>query len=184
MSGQTQTQTETVRFPIYVSGKVVKGFGRGSSELGIPTANIEAEVIKSIPLSTGIYFGWSQLSTTEDDFKQLSKDQQDYLKSILVKHDSKMFSPVYMMSASLGYNPFYENEEKALEIHLLNKFNCDFYGLTINSLICGKIREEANFISLEALIKAIHNDIEETRRQLEIDTWHSFKKDDRYFVNL
>lgn len=73
MSGQTQTQTETVRFPIYVSGKVVKGFGLGSSELGIPTANIEAEVIKSIPLSTGIYFGWSQLSTTEDDFKQLSK---------------------------------------------------------------------------------------------------------------
>jgi len=27
-------------FPYYVEGEVVKGFGRGSKELGIPTGNI------------------------------------------------------------------------------------------------------------------------------------------------
>jgi riboflavin kinase len=46
-----------------MEGTVVKGFGRGSRQLGIPTANIDpsgsAEQLQG--LCNGVYFGWAQL---------------------------------------------------------------------------------------------------------------------------
>ena len=35
--------------PIFLFGDVVKGFGRGSRQLGIPTANFPESVVKSLP---------------------------------------------------------------------------------------------------------------------------------------
>jgi FAD synthase len=37
-----------MKFPYYASGEVVKGFGRGSKELGIPTANYPTSVVRYI----------------------------------------------------------------------------------------------------------------------------------------
>ena len=40
--------------PVYLTGMVVHGFGRGSKELGIPTANLDKEaVLSSVQLPTG-----------------------------------------------------------------------------------------------------------------------------------
>ncbi|MCL4137092.1 UNVERIFIED_CONTAM: hypothetical protein GTU68_061959 [Idotea baltica] len=74
--------------PLFVCGKVVKGFGRGSKELGIPTANLSEEVIDHLPedLKPGIYYGLS------------SVDQ----------------GSVYKMVLSVGWNPFYNNEKKSM----------------------------------------------------------------------
>lgn len=48
---------------VKLAGKVVKGFGRGSRELGIPTANLEPEAlgatVDSVP--AGVYFGWASV---------------------------------------------------------------------------------------------------------------------------
>ncbi|KAK3078799.1 hypothetical protein LTS18_006593, partial [Coniosporium uncinatum] len=52
-------------FPLKLSGKVIKGFGRGSKELGIPTANIPLAGLSvggNEDLESGIYFGWASLS--------------------------------------------------------------------------------------------------------------------------
>lgn len=50
-------------FPFRMEGEVISGFGRGSKELGIPTANLpvddENTWIKNI--DSGIYFGWASL---------------------------------------------------------------------------------------------------------------------------
>ncbi|EGD79973.1 hypothetical protein PTSG_13009 [Salpingoeca rosetta] len=45
-----------------LEGKVVKGFGRGSKELGIPTANFPEDVVEGLPesMTQGIYYGWAQ----------------------------------------------------------------------------------------------------------------------------
>ena len=47
--------------PIVMEGRVVEGFGRGSSQMGIPTANIEPgplkDTLEGLPL--GVYFGWA-----------------------------------------------------------------------------------------------------------------------------
>lgn len=52
--------------PIAVAAAVVRGFGRGSKELGIPTANLCMEELadKGNALDTGIYFGWAMKSGT------------------------------------------------------------------------------------------------------------------------
>ena len=87
------------------SGVVVKGFGRGSKELGIPTgnisfslpfyikylANLDEETVASLPsdLATGIYYGWAQLL------------------------DSNYSYIIYPMVMSIGWNPFYKNEKKS-----------------------------------------------------------------------
>ncbi|XP_015363817.1 PREDICTED: putative riboflavin kinase isoform X2 [Diuraphis noxia] len=107
--------------PFYASGLVVKGFGRGSKDLGIPTANFSRDVIKDLPenINTGVYFGWAQ-----------------------VDH-----SPVYMMVMSIGWNPFYQNVEKSMEIHILKQFDEDFYGSNLKVKVVGFIRPELNFNS-------------------------------------
>ena len=42
-----------------LEGAVVRGFGRGSSKMGVPTANIEAGPLAQAlaPLPLGVYFG-------------------------------------------------------------------------------------------------------------------------------
>ncbi|CAB1319477.1 unnamed protein product [Coregonus sp. 'balchen'] len=47
--------------PYFCRGEVVRGFGRGSKELGIPTANFPDSVVEDLPddISTGIYYGWA-----------------------------------------------------------------------------------------------------------------------------
>ncbi|MBA0745627.1 hypothetical protein Gogos_008198 [Gossypium gossypioides] len=74
--------------PWYISGPVIKGFGRGSKVLGIPTANLSPKG-HSILLSehpSGVYFGWAGLSTRG----------------------------VYKMVMSIGWNPYFNNAEKTI----------------------------------------------------------------------
>lgn len=51
-------------FPIRVEAQVIRGFGRGSRELGIPTANIRPEDIPGIfeHQASGIYYGYAQVN--------------------------------------------------------------------------------------------------------------------------
>ena len=63
-------------------------------------------------------------------------------------------------------NPFYKNTKKTVEPHLLSVFPADFYGEELRLVVCGYLRPEANFPSLEALMAAIHGDIDGTRARL------------------
>ena len=53
-----------------------------------------------------------------------------------------------------------------MEPHLLSVFPADFYGEELRLVVCGYLRPEANFPSLEALMTAIHGDIAATRARL------------------
>ncbi|PIA65599.1 hypothetical protein AQUCO_00100830v1 [Aquilegia coerulea] len=118
--------------PWYIGGPVIKGFGRGSKVLGIPTANLSAEGYSTILAEhpSGVYFGWARLSTRG----------------------------VYKMVMSIGWNPYFHNTEKTIEPWLLHDFSEDFYGEELHLAIVGYIRPEANFPSLESLISKIYED--------------------------
>lgn len=49
--------------PICLEGDVTTGFGRGSKQLGVPTANLPPEPLAAAlaALPTGVYFGWARL---------------------------------------------------------------------------------------------------------------------------
>lgn len=98
--------------PLFLEGKVCKGFGRGSKELGCPTgtcvnfndecpltynfestsltflANFDENVEKLLPAEvlSGVYFGWAQVEN----------------------------GPVYKMVMSIGWNPFFKNEKRSI----------------------------------------------------------------------
>ncbi|WAR16274.1 RIFK-like protein [Mya arenaria] len=79
----------TNKLPYFTEGNVVKGFGRGSKELGIPTANFPIEIVQQLPeeITAGVYYGWAQVDE----------------------------GPVFKMVMSIGWNPYYKNTVKSME---------------------------------------------------------------------
>ncbi|EKV04497.1 Riboflavin kinase, putative [Penicillium digitatum] len=159
-------------FPVRLSGPVIKGFGRGSKDLGIPTANIPADDLseKHPELKTGVYYGVVALDpkTYHPETSEGSTSTAVVLPAVL----------------SIGYNPFYKNTVRSVEIHIMpalaepsptatgqegqTKFNRlpDFYKTRLNLLILGYIRPEFDYVSLEALVEDIRVDCEVARESL------------------
>ena len=54
-----------------------------------------------------------------------------------------------------------------MEPHLLHVFPADFYGAELRLCVVGYLRPEASFPSLDALITAIHADIDAARSGLD-----------------
>jgi len=78
---------------------------------------------------------------------------------------------------SVGWNPYYKNTVRSVEIHILHEFGRDFYGHHLNILILGFIRPEYDYVSVESLIDDIKTDIEVTRRSLDRDPYLKLKDD-------
>ena len=138
--------------PIRMSSKVVRGYGRGSKDLGVPTANLDprsegyrGRSFEELP--TGIYWGFCRIGSEPT---------------------------VYATACSIGYNPTYGNETKTVEPHLIapdenderrRASSCgesvlgDFYGESLRMSLVGYLRPELPFEGLERLIEAIKNDI-------------------------
>lgn len=55
------------------------------------------------------------------------------------------------MAMNMGWNPFFKNTKKSVEIHLIHEFKEDFYGAELQSVVVGYIRPEATFGSLGLL---------------------------------
>jgi len=149
--GGTDTAAIMSKLPHYAEGTIVKGFGRGSSELGFPTANFTEDVIENLPkeLVGGIYWGYANVDR----------------------------GPVYGMVMSIGWNPFYNNEKRAMETHILHQFDGDLYDKHLKVVIVGFLRPELNFNSLEELKTAIANDISNANAELDKPEFKQFKED-------
>lgn len=59
----------------------------------------------------------------------------------------------------------------------MHPFNTDLYGRKLKVCICGYLRPEKNFDSLESLVQAIKKDISDAEEQLDTDPFKSFKTD-------
>ncbi|KAA8592191.1 hypothetical protein FQN60_017646 [Etheostoma spectabile] len=142
--------------PYFCRGEVIRGFGRGSKELGIPTANFPDSVVDNLPadIGTGIYYGWACVGNGD----------------------------VYKMVMSIGWNPYYKNTKKSMETHVIHTFKEDFYGEILSVVMAGYIRPERSYNSLEALIAAINSDIEEAKVKLELPE-HLKLRDDNFFTS-
>ncbi|PVD36297.1 hypothetical protein C0Q70_03275 [Pomacea canaliculata] len=111
--------------PYFAEGIVVKGYGRGSKELGIPTANFTEDVVRHLPcnLICGVYYGWACVDN----------------------------GPVLPMVTSIGWNPYYHNTVKTMETHILHRFKEDFYGSHLKVILLGYIRDMEDYSSLGML---------------------------------
>jgi riboflavin kinase/FMN adenylyltransferase len=121
-----------------VRGTVVEGDRRGR-ELGFPTANVAVPEELCLP-APGIYAG---TFTGGDGVERAA-------------------------AVSLGHRPTFYSDQAylLLEAYLLD-FSGDLYGQTASVGFVERIRAEERFDSVEALVAAMHRDVEAARRVLE-----------------
>ncbi|KAM4062964.1 riboflavin kinase domain-containing protein [Hirsutella rhossiliensis] len=146
-------------YPLQMEGKVIAGFGRGSKELGIPTANLPVDAsltswIADTP--SGVYFGYASLALPADHPDRPADDAGFAL---------------FPMVMSIGYNPFYKNTVRSAEVHVLHPFSADFYNAHMRLLILGFIRPEKDYKSLDALVDDIKFDCDVAAKSLARDAW-------------
>ncbi|KAB2570199.1 Riboflavin kinase [Lasiodiplodia theobromae] len=202
-------------FPLKLGGKVIKGFGRGSKELGIPTANIPLAGLSvggHEDLESGIYYGWAALDFVSNDQPDASATSStngttataatgSSNSSIASKVknaggkvadavSSALFSGsatdeeewegkgrVHPMVMSVGWNPFYKNSVRSVEVHIMHDFAQDFYGAHLNLVILGFIRPEYDYVSKESLIDDIKTDIDVAARSLARPAYAKVRRD-------
>jgi riboflavin kinase len=76
---------------------------------------------------------------------------------------------------SLGYNPFYHNTVRSVEVHIMHDFENDFYGADLKLVVLGYIRPEYDYVSKESLIEDIRTDIEVARRSLRREAYVGYR---------
>ena len=144
-------------------------------------------------IESGIYFGWAGLSlasaTDESKAQQPSKpaEHQDdaahaaafaaeTMEGSRANKDSAE-AALFPMVLSIGYNPYYNNTVRSIEVHVMHEFTKDFYNALMTLDILGFIRPEENYTSLDALIKDIKFDIEVARNSLKREAYTEYKTD-------
>ncbi len=133
------TATISAQLPIRLTSTVVAGFGRGSKDLGIPTANLCREHLKCKKMSfdslpTGIYWGFARivpvsvsaagrLGEVEGEGEgggngevRVGEDTKEEA-SLNLTHEHS--NEIYKAAISVGYNPTYGNTHKTIEPHLI-----------------------------------------------------------------
>ncbi|THH33821.1 hypothetical protein EUX98_g373 [Antrodiella citrinella] len=148
-------------FPIYLSGPVQRGFGRGGKDLGCPTANLPDESLPAMSTvtQTGVYYGYAQVHDAEEGD-----------------------NAVLPMVMSLGYNPFYKNKQLTAEIHIMHEFKSDFYGKEMKAVVLGYIRPELDYVSREALIEDIEIDKRIAINSLGRCGYEAYKMDPHFIL--
>lgn len=73
---------------------------------------------------------------------------------------------VYPMVMSIGWNPFYKNTVRSVEVHIMHHFETSFYDSHMNLSILGFIRPELDYVSKDKLIEDIRTDIDVAGRSL------------------
>lgn len=124
---------------------------------------------------SGVYFGYAALNLPETHPDRLSFPSAPPGSS-----DSATTGPhsspttaflVFPMVMSIGFNPFFKNDTRSAEVHVLHRFAADFYGSHMRLLILGFIRVEKDYKSLDALIDDINFDCDVARRSLARPGW-------------
>lgn len=169
-------------------------------QLGIPTANIPLSGLSiggHEDVESGVYFGWAGLSPskathqhppgTENKYKHMAVKVYETLNAVLfgtIKEEeqtkngwTKDLGAVYPMVMSIGWNPFYKNTVRSVEVHIMHRFETDFYGSHMNLNVLGFIRPELDYVSKESLIEDIKTDIDVAGRSLARPAYAKFIKD-------
>lgn len=119
-----------------IRGEIVRGDRRGH-DLGYPTANVHLKDV--LHPAYGIYATWVQIEG-EDQWR--------------------------MAATNIGIRPMFELKVGQLEAHILDFEDKDIYGRILRVRPVARLRGEAKFDSLEALITQIEADCDQARTVL------------------
>ncbi|KAL0224974.1 hypothetical protein RCL1_002886 [Eukaryota sp. TZLM3-RCL] len=136
--------------PIRLAGKVVRGFGRGKSVIGFPTANLDpfpcysSDVAQLLP---GVYSGIARVDDGE----------------------------CFPVSFSVGNNPtFSDVHSKVLEAYILHEFDSNFYDSTLTLLLLDYLAPQKSFSSIDELRSYISSMVDQTRNLSSLKSYEEF----------
>jgi riboflavin kinase/FMN adenylyltransferase len=138
--GEVQAAADSLGRPYAVSGRVVRGDGRGRALLGVPTANLEVGGRIALP-AFGVYAG------------RLSADGGAPMPA----------------AVNVGVSPQFPGGEARVEAHVLD-FDGDLYGREVAVSFEHRLRGEQVFPDVDELVAQMREDIRQTRRLLGVPT--------------
>jgi len=168
--------------PLYLRAKVVNGFGRGSRQLGFPTANMHVPSVDgSDPscstasegdsdnqtiegLGYGVYFGWAKVRGVDGQPR----------KAVVNIGKRPTFAS---KDGGGGAN----DNDVTIEVHLMHEYASDFYGEELCLVLLGFLRCEMKFGSVAELVQQIRSDAGLASAQLDSDP-HAPYRNDPFFV--
>ena len=140
-AGDMTSAARALGRPHRVDGIVVRGDRRGR-ELGYPTANVESPAFTAVP-ADGVYAGH------------------------LVTRDARTGASLERFPAaiSVGTNPTFQGTRRSVEAFVLD-FDGDLYGEHVGVEFVQRLRPMAAFPDQGALVTAMDQDVEDSRRIL------------------
>jgi riboflavin kinase / FMN adenylyltransferase len=142
-----------------VDGVVVHGAKRGRL-LGYPTANVRPE--SELIAGTGIY----AVRFAVYDEGAVAPAPEALTSALVSARPPLLLGASLPAVASLGTNPtFVDSGARTLEVYVLD-FAGDLYDRRVRVELVEKLRDEAKFDSIEALIAQIEGDVAAARRVL------------------
>ena len=135
--GEVEAAKALLGRPYTLTGKVVRGKGRGAS-IGIPTANLEIWPKRAVP-AEGVYAGWAEVQGK----------RWAAVTNIGVRptFEDKLLAPV-------------------VESHLLDYDGGEFYGEDFGLDFVTRLRAEKRFSGVDELLAQIKKDIQRARELL------------------
>jgi riboflavin kinase/FMN adenylyltransferase len=135
--GEVEAAKALLGRPYTLTGKVVRGEGRGAS-IGIPTANLEIWPKRAVP-AEGVYAGWAEVQGK----------RWAAVTNIGVRptFEDKLLAPV-------------------VESHLLDYDGGEFYGEDFGLDFVTRLRAEKRFSGVDELLAQIKKDIQRARELL------------------
>ncbi len=126
-----------------IQGEVIHGDKRGR-EMGFPTANLKLG--ETVHPAYGVYAARVQI---EGEGEREGEGEGEW----------------YSSAINIGIRPMFEVEEALLEAHIFN-FDRDIYGKTLRVQLVERLRSEAKFDDLDALIVQIEEDCNQAQEVL------------------
>ena len=196
--------------PLLLGGTVVKGFGRGSSRMGVPTANIDPgpleEVLSGVP--DGVYFGWARLLPPPESGETAARGgdgrRSEEAAGEEEEEEEDLDGSVHKCVLNIGRRPTFDGEEKgvgvlSVEVHVLHEFGksekkggegteeeeeegqvVNFCGRELRAVATGFVRPEMRFPGIQALVSRIRSDVATASVALEEEKEHGWAKGHEY----
>lgn len=152
-------------------------------------------------IESGIYFGWAGLSPSaataahppgvKGTYELMKAQVYDSMNQLISgaaatvsgsegsqqQAGEQSRGSVYPMVMSIGFNPFYNNTVRSVEVHIMHDFKVDFYETHMNILILGMIRPEYDYVDKQSLIDDIKTDIDVSGRSLGREAYLKYAQD-------
>ncbi len=136
LDGEVERARIFLGYPYAMSGKVVRGDGRGKA-LGYPTANLEPLSARKVIPRKGVY-----------------------LVSVRVETQG------YYGMMNIGVRPtFTDGIRETMEVHIMD-FHGDLYGHEVEAKFLSRIRDEQKFGSRDELIQQLNKDLQRSREYI------------------